>query len=141
MVLYVSYFFRKMSLADFDIGKKLGEGKFGSVYLAREKVSKFIIAMKVLFKNQLDKANVIHQLKREVEIQSHLRHPNITRLYGYFHDANRVYLVLEYAPGGELYKYLKTLPNHRLDEKRLDLPQHFIIYNILYMSLQRQPPT
>ena len=35
------------------------------------------------------------------------RHPNILRLYGYFYDDERVYLVLEYAPGGELYGALK----------------------------------
>ena len=43
-----------------------------------------------------------HQLEREIEIQSHLRHPNILRLYNYFYDADRVYLLLELAPGGEL---------------------------------------
>lgn len=43
-------------------------------------------AMQVLFKNQLRDSNVEHQLRREVEIQSHLRHPNILRLYGYFYD-------------------------------------------------------
>jgi len=32
---------------------------------------------------------VEHQLRREIEIQSHLRHPNILRLYGYFYDAVR----------------------------------------------------
>lgn len=48
-------------------------GKFGSVYLAREKKSKFVVALKVLFKSQLQKASVEHQLRREIEIQSHLR--------------------------------------------------------------------
>ncbi|XP_065064586.1 aurora kinase C-like [Rhopilema esculentum] len=94
------------SVDDFDIGKPLGRGKFGRVYLAREKQSKFIVALKVLFKAQLSKANVEHQLRREIEIQSHLRHNNILRLYGYFYDEKRVYLILEYAPGGELYKEL-----------------------------------
>ncbi|MGH0180538.1 UNVERIFIED_CONTAM: hypothetical protein FKN15_004535 [Acipenser sinensis] len=56
---------------------------------------------------QLEKAGVEHQLRREVEIQSHLRHPNILRLYGYFHDSSRVYLILEYAPKGELYSELQ----------------------------------
>jgi aurora kinase A len=60
-------------LEDFDIGRPLGKGKFGNVYLARERQSKFILALKVLFKTQLEKANVEHQLRREVEIQSHLR--------------------------------------------------------------------
>jgi len=38
----------------------LGKGKFGNVYLAREKKSKFIVALKVLFKSQLQKAQVSH---------------------------------------------------------------------------------
>uniref|UniRef100_A0A673H108 non-specific serine/threonine protein kinase n=1 Tax=Sinocyclocheilus rhinocerous TaxID=307959 RepID=A0A673H108_9TELE len=95
------------SLENFDIGRALGKGKFGSVYLARERQTKFILALKVLFKKQLEKAGVEHQLRREVEIQSHLRHPNILRLYGYFHDTARVYLILEFAPKGELYGELQ----------------------------------
>lgn len=48
--------------------------------------SNHIVALKVLFKSQLKQSQVEHQLRREVEIQSHLRHPNILRLYGYFYD-------------------------------------------------------
>lgn len=92
---------------DFDIGRPLGKGKFGNVYLAREKSSKYIVALKVLFKSQLQKYGVEHQLRREIEIQSHLRHPNILRLYGYFYDSKRVFLILEYAAKGELYKELR----------------------------------
>lgn len=50
------------------------------------KQSNHIVALKVLFKSQLQQSQVEHQLRREVEIQSHLRHPNILRLYGYFYD-------------------------------------------------------
>nr|XP_009917986.1 PREDICTED: aurora kinase A-like isoform X2 [Haliaeetus albicilla] len=107
---------RQWSLDDFEIGRPLGKGKFGNVYLAREKQSKFILALKVLFKTQLEEAGVEHQLRREVEIQSHLRHPNILRLYGYFHDVTRVYLILEYAPRGEVYKELQKLT--KFDEQR-----------------------
>ncbi|XP_053106151.1 aurora kinase A isoform X2 [Hemicordylus capensis] len=107
---------KQWSLDDFEIGPPLGKGKFGNVYLAREKESKFILALKVLFKTQLEKAGVEHQLRREVEIQSHLRHPNILRLYGYFHDTTRVYLILEHAPRGEVYKELQKLT--KFDEQR-----------------------
>ncbi|XP_055452131.1 aurora kinase A [Psammomys obesus] len=107
---------RQWTLEDFDIGRPLGKGKFGNVYLAREKQSKFILALKVLFKTQLEKAGVEHQLRREVEIQSHLRHPNILRLYGYFHDATRVYLILEYAPLGTVYRELQK--QSKFDEQR-----------------------
>ena len=79
----------RWQLTDFDIGKPLGRGKFGNVYLARERKNKYIVALKVLFKNQLQSSNVEHQLRREIEIQSHLRHPNILRLYGYFYDEVR----------------------------------------------------
>lgn len=99
---------RAWRLDDFDIGKPLGKGKYGSVYLAREKHSKYIVGLKVLYKSQLLKSNVEHQLRREIEIQSHLRHPNILRLFGYFYDDTRVFLILEYAAQGELYKHLRT---------------------------------
>lgn len=94
------------SLKNFEIGRPLGRGKFGDVYLARERKTKFIIALKVIKKKQLLKAGLEHQLRREVEIQSHLRHKHILRMYGYFFDEQRIFIMLEYAPGGELYKHL-----------------------------------
>ncbi len=60
-------------MKDFDIGRPLGKGKFGNVYLARERKLKVIVALKVLFKSQMEKEGVEHQLRREIEIQSHLR--------------------------------------------------------------------
>ena len=64
---------KQWSLKDFEIGRPLGRGKFGDVYLARERKSKFIVAIKVIKKSQLLKAGVEHQLRREIEIQSNLR--------------------------------------------------------------------
>lgn len=104
-------------LDNFDLGRPLGKGKFGNVYLAREKQSKFVVAIKVLFKNQIQTAQVEHQVRREVEIQTHLRHPNILRMFGYFHDDRRVYLILEYARNGALYKHLQDQPDKRFNEK------------------------
>ncbi|OWM90965.1 serine/threonine-protein kinase Aurora-2-like isoform X2 [Punica granatum] len=98
---------KRWTLNDFDFGKPLGRGKFGHVYMTREKKSNHIVALKVLFKIQLKQSQLENQLCREVEIQSHLRHPNILRLYGYFYDQKRVYLALEYAEKGELYKELQ----------------------------------
>lgn len=65
---------KRWELTDFEIGKPLGKGKFGNVYLAREKRSKYVIAMKVLFKSQIKEANIEHQVRREIEIQTHLRY-------------------------------------------------------------------
>lgn len=60
--------------------------------------------------------DAITQVRREIEIQSHLRHKNILRLYGYFHDKQRVYLILEYSPQGTLYNMLQNQPERRVDE-------------------------
>lgn len=103
------------SITDFDLGRALGKGKFGNVYLAREKQSHYVVALKVLFKSQILDSAIEHQVRREVEIQCRLRHPNILRMYGYFHDEKRIYLILEYAKNGALYKLLKE--RGRFDEK------------------------
>ena len=56
------------SLADFDIGKPLGRGKFGNVYLGREKSTQAVIALKVIFKRQVEKHDVLKQVcRRPVE--------------------------------------------------------------------------
>lgn len=44
------------------------------MYLAREKRSHFIVALKILFKSQIEKEGVEHQLRREIEIQAHLQY-------------------------------------------------------------------
>ncbi|GAB6031798.1 hypothetical protein CHUAL_010200 [Chamberlinius hualienensis] len=98
----------KWSLKRFDIGRPLGKGKFGNVYLAREKQSKVKVALKILFKSQLEKAALEHQFLREVEIHYNLNHPNILKMYGWFHDETRIYLILEYVYFGELYKELQS---------------------------------
>jgi aurora kinase len=98
---------REFHLGMFEIGRPLGKGKFGRVYLAKERKNGFVCALKVLHKHELQKNKVEKQLRREIEIQSNLRHPNILQLYGHFHDSKRVFLILEFAGQGELYKMLQ----------------------------------
>lgn len=114
-----------MKFSDFEIGKPLGKGKFGHVYLARTKKEKFIVALKVLHKVQLNKDEMAHQLRREIEIQAHLNHKNILRMYGYFYDNERIYMVLEYAPRGELYKLLQN--SGKFDEAKASNVSFFFI--------------
>ena len=67
---YTSYTWTK---DDFELGTALGKGKFGRVYIAREKKTKFMVAMKILFKSELVKGRVEKQVLRELEIQSRLK--------------------------------------------------------------------
>ncbi|SPQ22713.1 2a7c19b2-d50d-4bb3-adc6-988e80fe0834 [Thermothielavioides terrestris] len=99
---------KQFHLGMFEIGRPLGKGKFGRVYLARERTSNFICALKVLYKSELQQGTGVEkQVRREIEIQSNLRHPNILKLYGHFHDSKRIFLILEFAGKGELYKHLR----------------------------------
>ena len=97
----------KGNLAMFEVGRPLGKGKFGRVYLAKERSTGFVCALKVLHKSELQQGKVEKQVRREIEIQSNLRHPNILQLHGHFSDSKRVFLVLEFAAKGELYKHLR----------------------------------
>merc|ERR1712050_483938 len=61
-------------ISDFDVGRLLGAGKFGRVYLAREKSKKTIIAIKSIKKEDIRKERIKYQLVREIEIQKNLHH-------------------------------------------------------------------
>ncbi|CAB0003274.1 unnamed protein product [Nesidiocoris tenuis] len=104
---------RAFRIQDFEIGKLLGSGQFGVVYLARDKKSKYVIALKTLKKSELLKSRCTHQVLREIEIQCHLHHPNILALYNYFWDDVRIYLILEFVPGGEMFTVLQNQPHRR----------------------------
>ena len=109
---------KPLKLSDFLIGRKLGSGQFGRVYLVKYKPTQVICALKIINKNKLLKEgiNCINQVRREIEIQSHLHHKNILSLYNFFWDKKNVYLVMEYCPGGELYKVLTKQKDGRFLE-------------------------
>lgn len=117
---------RQWSLLDFELGHPLGKGKFGRVFVARTKPSKtpngapasgYIIALKALYKDEIRKEGLELQVRRELEIQMNLRHPHVLRLHGFFHDEGRIFMMLEFAGKGELYKIMSKIPNNHFDEQ------------------------
>ncbi|ODV81931.1 Pkinase-domain-containing protein, partial [Suhomyces tanzawaensis NRRL Y-17324] len=92
----------------FEIGRILGKGKLGKVYCAKHVESGYIVALKVMSKKDLVELKLEKNFRREIEIQSRLIHPKISRLYGFFNDDKNVYLILEYSIYGELYQHLKV---------------------------------
>ncbi|KAI9679661.1 MAG: spindle assembly checkpoint kinase [Trizodia sp. TS-e1964] len=89
------------------VGKKSEQGAAPKHLVKEKKV--YICALKELNLSELEQGRVEVQLRREVEIQSHLRHPNILRLLNYVfsNDRKKIYLVLEFAAQGELYGHLR----------------------------------
>ena len=71
-------------------------------------------ALKVMHKSELQQGKVEKQVRREIEIQSNLAHPNILKLYGHFHDTKRIFLILEFEGKGELYKHLRREQRFRI---------------------------
>ena len=67
---------------------------------------------------RLAKENLEAQVQREIGIQNDLAHKNILRLLGFFLDEANIYMVLEWASGGELYCKLKEQPGERFDERQ-----------------------
>ena len=75
------------NVQDFDTNtKRLGYGKFGEVFKVREKRSRKVLVIKQVQKQALLDEGVVRQFQREVETHVRLDHPNIIKMYSYFHD-------------------------------------------------------
>ncbi|KAG2434188.1 hypothetical protein HXX76_007914 [Chlamydomonas incerta] len=97
------------SLEDYTISRRLYKGSSSAVYKATCLHSGVAVALKVYFLNRLP-VNVVHMLKREIEIHSQLVHKHVARLYGAFlDDSQRVVLVQEYAARGDLFHVMQRL--------------------------------
>lgn len=124
---------RHWSLDDFEIGRLLGRGKFGQVWLARERENGYIVALKVIPIRGIQSAETAKQIRREIEIHSNLKHINILRMYGHFHDGDNIYLILEYAGKGEFFKFLSE-KGGKFNEKEASTYVRQVVSALVYMK-------
>ncbi|KAM6972869.1 serine/threonine-protein kinase SIK2 [Aplochiton taeniatus] len=89
----------------YDIERTLGKGNFAVVKLARHRITKTEVAIKIIDKTQLDAVN-LEKIYREVQIMKMLDHPHIIKLYQVMETKSMLYLVTEYAKNGEIFDYL-----------------------------------
>lgn len=88
----------------YEVGKLLGCGAFAKVYHARDVATGQSVAIKVINKSRLkDNANLMNNIKREISIMSRLRHPHIVKLIEVMATKGKIYIVLEFVKGGELF--------------------------------------
>ena len=85
----------------------IGVGGFGKVYKVRHKESKNIYAIKVINKAKIIEHDLDEQIKLEVEIMYKLDNKYIVKLHNHYEDDDSFYLILEYAPRGQIYTRLK----------------------------------
>eukprot|EP01016_Furgasonia_blochmanni_P016812 TRINITY_DN1981_c0_g1_i3.p1 TRINITY_DN1981_c0_g1~~TRINITY_DN1981_c0_g1_i3.p1 ORF type:complete len:745 (-),score=241.93 TRINITY_DN1981_c0_g1_i3:84-2318(-) len=107
----------ELRFADFREIKKLGAGAFGRVVLAEFRRNNVIYALKQISKMNIKLQDMVNQLRTEVKIMYELNHDNIIKLHTHFEDDDYIYLVLEYAQGGQLYEKLNQQFNKKLPEK------------------------
>jgi 3-phosphoinositide dependent protein kinase-1 len=99
---------KKSSIKDFLILKDLGRGAYGKVTLAKYVTNHKKIAIKILDKKFMNKHNKSHEALIEREILSNCDHPNIIKLISTFHDKDKLYYVLEYAPNKDLANFIRS---------------------------------
>ncbi|XP_016458427.2 CBL-interacting serine/threonine-protein kinase 14 [Nicotiana tabacum] len=90
----------------YELGKLLGCGAFGKVYHARDINTGQNVAIKVVSKQRILKGGLTAHVKREISIMRRLHHPHIVRLYEILATKTKIYFVLEFAKGGELFAKL-----------------------------------
>ena len=95
-------------VSDFDLREVLGVGSVGRVRLARHKRTGEMCAIKVMRKRDVIKAKRVDRVVAEKNINQELQHPFVVAIYRTMQDDQRLYVMQEYAMGGELFTHLRT---------------------------------
>lgn len=96
------------------LGKKLGRGAFGDVYVGQLEgfPDHRVVAVKCISKRAVSKRGLSPQLAMEIAVHQSLNHPNIIRFYDFTQDHRKVYFFIEYAPNGDLLEYVRRNQLH-----------------------------
>ncbi|XP_063059067.1 MAP/microtubule affinity-regulating kinase 4 isoform X1 [Engraulis encrasicolus] len=92
-------------IGNYRLLKTIGKGNFAKVKLARHTLTSREVAIKIIDKTQLNPTS-LQKLFREVRIMKSLHHPNIVQLFEVIETEKTLYLIMEYASGGEVFDYL-----------------------------------
>lgn len=94
----------KPGVTQYLLGKTLGEGTFGKVKLGTHILTGEKVAIKILEKSKIKDKSDIERVTREIHILKIMRHPNIIQLYEIIETPKQLYLIMEMADRGELFK-------------------------------------
>ncbi|XP_029536612.2 MAP/microtubule affinity-regulating kinase 4-like isoform X1 [Oncorhynchus nerka] len=120
-------------IGNYRLLKTIGKGNFAKVKLARHILTGKEVAIKIIDKNQLNPTS-LQKLFREVRIMKGLNHPNIVQLFEVIETENTLYLIMEYASGGEVFDYLVS--HGRMKEKEARAKFRQIVSAVHYCHLK-----
>jgi serine/threonine protein kinase len=110
ILIVLSYFSTiQVGIDDFELVKVIGKGSFGKVTLVRKRSDKKLFAMKVLTKASIIKRKQVDHTNTERRVLGSINHPFIVRLHYAFQTKEKLYFVLDYASGGELFFHLSRM--------------------------------
>lgn len=93
----------------------MGKGTFGKVRVGTHKMTDEKVAVKILEKDKIIDSSDVERVSREIHILKILRHPVVVQLYEIIESEKEIYLIMEYARGGELFEYIVS--HKRVKEK------------------------
>lgn len=106
----------RMTISDFNLLKTLGKGGFGKVYLVEQKSTKKLYALKTIKKLFIIEKKQFEQVKREKEILFEAKHPFLVGLQAAFQTPDKLFFLMPFVQGGDLYAQLKRRKNFTEEE-------------------------
>lgn len=94
---------RTILMQKYEIGRLLGQGNFAKVYYARNLKTNLAVAIKMIDKDKVLRVGLMEQIKREISVMRLVRHPYVVHLFEVMASKSKIYFVMEYAKGGELF--------------------------------------
>ena len=110
---------KKVTMEDFEVGKVLGKGAFGTVTLGVKKDTGEKFAIKSLNKQMLVAVKQVKGAMTEAAVLKQERHPCVVAMYYSFQDETSLHMVLDYMPGGDLYDRIEAEEKIPLDRAKL----------------------
>ncbi|CAA2992201.1 CBL-interacting kinase 32 [Olea europaea subsp. europaea] len=108
----------KRKIGKYEVGRTIGEGTFAKVKFAKNSETGQPVALKILDKDKVLKHKIAEQIKREVATMKLIKHPNVVRLYEVMASKTKIFIVLEFVTGGELFDKIVNHGRMLEDEAR-----------------------
>ncbi|XP_073054154.1 CBL-interacting serine/threonine-protein kinase 3-like isoform X2 [Primulina eburnea] len=105
-------------IGKYEIGKTIGQGSFAKVKLAKNCETGQSVALKIINKDLVLKHKMTEQIKREIATMKLIKHPNVIHLYEVMASKTKIFIIMEFVTGGELFDKIATHGKMQEDEAR-----------------------
>lgn len=105
-----------LKIEHYILGRTIGIGAFGKVKFSRHEFTGDTVAVKIISKQRMRKNNLNTRVNKEIQFLRYFNHPNIIKLYEVLETQTDIFLVMEYASGGELFdliNHMNLIPEPR----------------------------